>query len=186
MLIVSWRRCQRAHARRCDGKKATMRFYRLSTRDHRTQFLRTRNIGQYRHSASVERPPAKAAAVQCNPRCHVGHGATAPATEGIGSSITADGRAATQSNIAKASVRQLRRSHDYPETHLNRGRRRDCCQKVDVIVAIGGPVPTRAAKSATSTIPIIFAHGGDPVSDGLVRSFKRAQNVDGSYAATAT
>lgn len=116
----------------------------------------------------------------------VGHGATAPATEGIGSSITADGRAATQSNIAKASMRQLRRSHDYPETHLNRGRRRDCCQKVDVIVAIGGPVPTRAAKSATSTIPIIFAHGGDPVSDGLVRSFKRAQNVDGSYAATAT
>ena len=54
-------------------------------------------------------------------------------------------------------------------------------QKVDAIVAIGGPVPTRAAKSATSTIPIIFAYGGDPVSDGLVSSFNRPDgNVTGA------
>ena len=45
--------------------------------------------------------------------------------------------------------------------------------KVDVIVASGGPSPTRAAKNATSTIPIIFATGGDPVADGLVASLAR-------------
>jgi putative ABC transport system substrate-binding protein len=35
-------------------------------------------------------------------------------------------------------------------------------RKVDVIVAFGGG-PARAAKSATSTIPIVFAGVGDPV-----------------------
>jgi putative ABC transport system substrate-binding protein len=42
-----------------------------------------------------------------------------------------------------------------------------------VIVASGGPPPARAAKNATSTIPIIFATGGDPVEFGLVASFAR-------------
>jgi putative ABC transport system substrate-binding protein len=45
--------------------------------------------------------------------------------------------------------------------------------KVDVIVASGGPAPARAAKNATSTIPIIFATGGDPVDFGLVASLAR-------------
>jgi putative ABC transport system substrate-binding protein len=45
--------------------------------------------------------------------------------------------------------------------------------KVDVIVASGGPLPARAAKNATSTIPIIFATGGDPVDFGLVASLSR-------------
>jgi putative tryptophan/tyrosine transport system substrate-binding protein len=44
-------------------------------------------------------------------------------------------------------------------------------RRVDVIATQGGIPPTRAAKSATSTIPIVFAVGTDPVEDGLVASF---------------
>jgi putative tryptophan/tyrosine transport system substrate-binding protein len=45
-------------------------------------------------------------------------------------------------------------------------------RKVDVIVTQGGILPARAAKDATSTIPIVFT-GGDPVEQGLVASFAR-------------
>src|SRR5215831_655198 len=41
--------------------------------------------------------------------------------------------------------------------------------KVDLIVATGGP-PARAAKKATTTIPIVMATAGDPVGAGLVAS----------------
>ena len=44
--------------------------------------------------------------------------------------------------------------------------------KVDVIVT-GGPAPTRAAKEATSTIPIVMAQDNDPVGDGFVASLAR-------------
>jgi putative ABC transport system substrate-binding protein len=41
---------------------------------------------------------------------------------------------------------------------------------VDVIVTSGGTVSARAAKAATSAIPIVFLGGGDPVASGLVDS----------------
>jgi putative ABC transport system substrate-binding protein len=45
-------------------------------------------------------------------------------------------------------------------------------QKVDVIVAFGPPL-ARAAKEATSTIPIVFEVGNDAVEAGLVASLAR-------------
>ena len=44
--------------------------------------------------------------------------------------------------------------------------------KVDIIVT-PGPISTRAAKAATSTIPIIMTNEGDPVGTGFVASLAR-------------
>jgi putative tryptophan/tyrosine transport system substrate-binding protein len=60
-------------------------------------------------------------------------------------------------------------------------------RQVTVIAACATSAPGLAAKAATSTIPIVFQTGGDPVQDGLVTAMNRpGGNVTGASRLAVT
>jgi ABC-type uncharacterized transport system substrate-binding protein len=63
----------------------------------------------------------------------------------------------------------------------------DLARRRCAVIIAGGNAAAFAAKTATTTIPIIFATGDDPIKLGLVRSFNKPEaNITGVYFYSGT
>jgi putative tryptophan/tyrosine transport system substrate-binding protein len=104
-----------------------------------------------------------------------------------GSARLLDGFKAAMRGLGYAdgqNVRIASRAGDDTPASLSRLAEGLVADKVDVIVCLFTPA-VRAAKQATSTIPIVMAGAGDPVATGLVESLGRpGGNITGAASFT--